>query len=110
MNRSTNVWPALVFFAGVGLTVLLMATGLPFRQTSPEGQLATLVLYVLNPPVLLVVYAAPHVAPEPGMSVWPQLQYPITVVVSVLWWAFVRWLLKLGLQVRVSRRKPSDTP
>ena len=100
MKRSTNVWPALVFFAGIGLTVLLMATGLPFRQSSPAGQLATLVLYVLNPPVLLVVYAASHVASESGTSVWPQLQYPITVVVSVLWWAFVRYLLKLVLRHR----------
>ena len=110
MGRSTSVWPALVFFAGIGLTVLLMATGLPFRQVSPEGQLATLVLYVLNPPALLVVLIAPHAVHGLETSAWPQLQYPITVVVSVLWWAFVRYLLKLGLRIRASRRKQADTP
>jgi len=90
----------MIFFIGIGLTVLLLVTGLPLRFVSPEGQLATIALYVLNPPMMLVVLVASHGAHELESSIWPQLQYPITVVVSVLWWGLVRYSLKHILRKR----------
>ena len=73
--------------------MILLSTGLPLKYTSPEGQLATIFLYVVNPPILLLQFLVPHGAHELEHSIWPRIEYPTYIAVSVLWWSFVRFLL-----------------
>ncbi len=85
-----SAWPTIVFFAGTGLTLLVLATGLPLRAASPAGELATMLLYALNPPVILVNLAVESAAQDIDMTVWHEVQYPVFVVVGVVWWFLLR--------------------
>lgn len=102
MTKPHSAWPTIVFFLGVGLTLMILATRLPLRPDLPNGQWATTALYLLNPPLLAIEVLMLRVAQDLEHSWWPQLAYPITVVVSVLWWGMVRLIL---VHV-ISRRRP----
>ena len=102
MTKSHSPWPTIVFFLGVGLTLMILATGLPLR---PNGQWATTAVYVLNPPVLAIEVLMLRVAQDLEHSWWPQLAYPVIVVVSVLWWGMMRYLLVQILRWRHQKNK-----
>ena len=93
MTKSHSAWPTIVFFLGIGLTLMILATGLPLRPDLPNGETATTALYVLNPPLLAIDALMLRIAQDLEQSWWPQLAYPVTAVVSVLWWSIVRILL-----------------
>jgi len=68
---------------------MLLSTGLPLRDVSVGGQASTIMLYVLNPPAVVVAALAPHGAHDLEESSWPKWQYPVMAVVSTGWWLCV---------------------
>ena len=84
---------------GFAASLLLLSTGLPLRDVSTVGQLSTIMLYVLNPPTVVVAVLAPHGAHDLEESSWPKWEYPVMAVVSAGWWfcvglirvAVIRW-------------------
>lgn len=105
MTKSHSAWPTIIFFLGVGLTLMILATGLPLRPELPTGQWATTAVYVLNPPVLAFDALMQRTSQDLEQSWWPQLAYPITAVVSVLWWSIVRLVM---VQIIARRHRMTD--
>jgi hypothetical protein len=71
------------------LSILLLSTGLPMRNTKPIGQAMTISFLALNPPFIGVLYIAPYEEHELEHSNWPQWKYPTALFVSLLWWCSV---------------------
>jgi hypothetical protein len=46
-------------------------------------------LYVLNPPTVLVAVLSPHRAHELEESSWPKWVYPAMMATSAIWWLCV---------------------
>jgi len=95
------IWTCALGFTA---TVLLLATGLPLRDVSGLGQASTVMLYVFNPPALVVAaltYEDEHESENASLkSTW---QYPLMAASSASWWSIVG----LGWSALMRRRRAS---
>lgn len=79
---------------GLAVSLVLLITGLPLNGTSAMGVTATVTFLLLNPPMILVMLAAPREVHDLETSIWPYFEYPVAVLVSVVWWLVLLIVLR----------------